>query len=160
MKATIKLDVPDWQIGKDVTVYFPDTMMKKAKCEAFQEQDTKTMRSLVHCKDCKHRPVKLSDGITLVFPDDECPYKAEDNDYSFYPDDLWFCANGEAVVNIPVNQVKTTTDYDTLIVGSCPVCGQARLNNRDNRMCGMCGAKLTWLEPYKLNEVDGDVGEE
>ena len=33
-KAIIKLDVPDWQIGQDVTVYFPDTMMKKGECEA------------------------------------------------------------------------------------------------------------------------------
>ena len=31
--AIIKLNVPDFQIGKDVTVYFKDTMMKKGKCE-------------------------------------------------------------------------------------------------------------------------------
>ena len=43
MKAVIKLDVPDFQIGEDVTVYFKDTMMKKGVCEA----DT-----IVHCKDC------------------------------------------------------------------------------------------------------------
>lgn len=34
MQAIIKLDVPDWQINQDVTVYFPDTMMKRGKCEA------------------------------------------------------------------------------------------------------------------------------
>ena len=33
MKAVIKLDVPDWQIGQDVSVYFPDTMFKTGKCE-------------------------------------------------------------------------------------------------------------------------------
>ena len=34
MKAIIKLDVPEWQIGRDVTVYFPDTMLKHGVCEA------------------------------------------------------------------------------------------------------------------------------
>lgn len=32
MKAIIHLDVPDWQIGQPVTVYFPDTMQKKGVC--------------------------------------------------------------------------------------------------------------------------------
>lgn len=34
MKALIKLNVPEWQIGQDVNVYFPDTMMQKSVCEA------------------------------------------------------------------------------------------------------------------------------
>ena len=34
MKVIIKLDVPDWQIGQEVSVYFPDTMWKKGICEA------------------------------------------------------------------------------------------------------------------------------
>ena len=38
MKAVIKLDVPEWQIGQCVSVYFPDTMMKKAICEAVKER--------------------------------------------------------------------------------------------------------------------------
>ena len=38
MKAVIKLDVPDWQIGQEVSVYFPDTMVKKAVCEATPEK--------------------------------------------------------------------------------------------------------------------------
>ena len=33
MKAIIRLDVPEWQIGQEVTVYFKDTMMKKSICE-------------------------------------------------------------------------------------------------------------------------------
>lgn len=36
MKAVIYLDVPEWQIGQDVTIYFPDTMMKHGKCEAIK----------------------------------------------------------------------------------------------------------------------------
>ena len=39
MKAVIVLDVPDWQIGQDVTVYFPDTMVKHCKCELLKEQE-------------------------------------------------------------------------------------------------------------------------
>ena len=34
MKAVIRLDVPDWQIGQPVTVYFKDTMQKHGVCEA------------------------------------------------------------------------------------------------------------------------------
>ena len=33
MKAVIKLDVPEWQIGQEVSVYFKDTMVKKGICE-------------------------------------------------------------------------------------------------------------------------------
>lgn len=39
MKAVIELDVQDWQIGQDVTVYFPDTMLKHGKCELLKEQE-------------------------------------------------------------------------------------------------------------------------
>lgn len=34
MEAIIKLDVPEWQIGTQVSVYFKDTMFKKGVCEA------------------------------------------------------------------------------------------------------------------------------
>lgn len=33
MKAIIEIDVPDWQIGEEVTVLFPDTMTIRAVCE-------------------------------------------------------------------------------------------------------------------------------
>ena len=33
MKAVIRLDVPDWQIGQEVKVYFPDTMCVTGTCE-------------------------------------------------------------------------------------------------------------------------------
>lgn len=34
MKAVICLEVPEWQIGEEVSVYFPDTMIKRGKCES------------------------------------------------------------------------------------------------------------------------------
>ena len=40
MKAQITLDVPEWQIGQNVTVYFPDTMIKHGKCELPKEKET------------------------------------------------------------------------------------------------------------------------
>ena len=49
MKAVIELYVPEWQIGQDVSVYFPDTMVKHGKCELLKEQD-----AVVRCKDCKY----------------------------------------------------------------------------------------------------------
>lgn len=38
-KAVIQLEVPEWQIGQDVTVYFPDTMCVSGKCEAADGSD-------------------------------------------------------------------------------------------------------------------------
>ena len=39
MKAVIELDVPEWQIGQDVSVYFPDTMLKHGRCELLKERE-------------------------------------------------------------------------------------------------------------------------
>lgn len=36
MKAIIQIDVPDWQIGQEVSIYFPDTMSIKAEVESSQ----------------------------------------------------------------------------------------------------------------------------
>ena len=33
MKAVMHIDVPEWQIGQEVSCYFPDTMTVKAVCE-------------------------------------------------------------------------------------------------------------------------------
>lgn len=57
MKAAIYLDVPEWQIGQDVSVYFPDTMVQHSKCELLKEQEavvplfSNTMRHFV-CQNC------------------------------------------------------------------------------------------------------------
>ena len=38
MDAFITLDnVPDWQIGKEVTIYFPDTMQKRGICKRYNQ---------------------------------------------------------------------------------------------------------------------------
>ena len=40
MKVIIELDVPEWQIGQQVEVFFPDTMMKKGVCTLPKEQES------------------------------------------------------------------------------------------------------------------------
>lgn len=71
MKAVIKLDVPDWQIGEDVSVYFPDTMCKRGVCEKDE---------LIRCGEC-HNFVKMAETygncelrIALMHETDFCSY--------------------------------------------------------------------------------------
>lgn len=39
MKAVINVDVPEWQIGQDVSIYFPDSMLKHGKCLLKEEEE-------------------------------------------------------------------------------------------------------------------------
>jgi len=59
-------------------------------------------KELVRCKDCKHRPKEpnfetYESGFDLEFPEgSKCPCRCcGDEWYSWYPDDDWFCADGE-----------------------------------------------------------------
>lgn len=56
----------------------------------------------IHCKDCKHRPKEpnfetYESGFDLEFPEgSKCPCRCGGDEwYSWYPEDDWFCANGE-----------------------------------------------------------------
>ena len=57
----------------------------------------------VYCKDCKHRPKKNTDydedswdcGFNIEFPDYICPLQCEDGYYNKFPEDNWFCGNGD-----------------------------------------------------------------
>lgn len=44
-KSIIRLEVPAWQIGKEVSVYFPDSMVKHGICEE---------ASLIQCRNCEY----------------------------------------------------------------------------------------------------------
>lgn len=88
MKAIIKLDVPEWQIGQDVAVYFPDTMMKNGKCELLKEQ-----QEIVRCKDCKYGSIYMTEdvcGATLI----ECNNPNIGDAVAVHKWD-WFCADGD-----------------------------------------------------------------
>lgn len=50
--------------------------------------------NVIRCRDCKHRPTR-KEGFVITFPDYRCPCQCEDAWYNWYPDDNWFCANGE-----------------------------------------------------------------
>jgi len=59
-------------------------------------------KELVRCKDCKHRPKEpnletYENGFDIEFPEDsKCPCQcSSDRYYSWYPEDNWFCAEGE-----------------------------------------------------------------
>lgn len=42
MKAVIEVDVPEYQIGQEVSVYFKDTMCVKSVCKKKQTRKKKT----------------------------------------------------------------------------------------------------------------------
>ena len=75
MKAVIHIDVPEYQIGQPVHVFFKDTMEKHGVCETEQE--------IVRCKDCKHCGID-----STSYPQFWCSAHTE------YHDGDWFCADG------------------------------------------------------------------
>ena len=70
--------------------------------EAYRRGYNKAKEDIVRCKDCKHRPKEpnletYENGFDIEFPEDsKCPCQcSSDRYYSWYPDDDWFCAEGE-----------------------------------------------------------------
>ena len=61
----------------------------------------KAQELVVRGKDCKHRTIDNRGrdddltGFAIEFPDSCCPCKCEDGWYNWYPNDDWYCANGE-----------------------------------------------------------------
>ena len=93
MKAIIELDVPKWQIEKSVTVHFPNSMMKRGKCELYEEKELNIAHKIlaeatlmyrgkefVQCKDCILRHTDKCVLFDQAFPVNK------GND--------WFCADG------------------------------------------------------------------
>ena len=74
------------------------------------EDDWKRLKALlkeqpeiVRCRDCKHRPTQTEPpktyGFSIEFPEgSKCPCQCDDGFYSWYPNDDWFCADGERKV--------------------------------------------------------------
>jgi hypothetical protein len=56
-------------------------------------------KEIVYCKDCIHRPKKIyeEDNCVLIleFPDYKCICRCEDNYYSVYPENSFYCGYGE-----------------------------------------------------------------
>lgn len=80
MKAVIELyDVPEYQIGQEVTIYFRDTMQMRGICDEMQPK-------VVLCKNCKYG-YTLPDSAYVV-----CGRKFHDGQRH---EANWFCADGE-----------------------------------------------------------------
>ena len=79
-------------------------LKEQGKKKFFVDSDGKItpLPDVVRCKDCKHRPKEPNfktyvDGFDIEFPEgSKCPCKCSgDEYYSWYPEDDWFCADGE-----------------------------------------------------------------
>lgn len=55
VKAIIQIEVPPWQVGQQVSVYFPDSMYIKATCEAEQELMEPRVLTLDEVMKLRHR---------------------------------------------------------------------------------------------------------
>ena len=68
--------------------------------EVLIEWIDKQPTAIIYCKDCKHHPIdnrtkEDSSNFNIEFPDGKCPCQCDDGWYSWYPEDDWFCGNGE-----------------------------------------------------------------
>ena len=57
-------------------------------------------KELVRCRNCKHRPKFVEpededDVGYLLFPDNKCPCRCEDEWYNWMPKKDWYCGNAE-----------------------------------------------------------------
>jgi hypothetical protein len=84
MKAVINVDVPEWQIGHDVSICFSDSMIKHGKCLL------KEPPGIVRCKNCKH----LIDHYGFM-DDGYCKKMQDDYNIKLKPKNNWFCADWE-----------------------------------------------------------------
>ena len=94
---------------KEKAIKIFNTVLFFGKCDCPKEEIEECLKmaikaltvqpEIIYCKDCKHRPSKPENhknGFDLVFPSDfKCPCQCDDGYYSWYPDDNWYCANGE-----------------------------------------------------------------
>jgi len=96
---------------KEKAIKILNTVLAFGKCDCQKEEAEECLKMAIKaltmqseqpknilCKDCKHRPTepaKYKTGFDLYFPDEECPCRCDDGYYSWYPEDNWFCANGE-----------------------------------------------------------------
>lgn len=59
VKAIIQVEVPEWQIGEKVSLYFPDTMQKSAICE---RADNRSYAKCIRCGRALKDPISQSRG--------------------------------------------------------------------------------------------------
>ena len=67
--AIIRVKVPKWQIGEEVSVYFPDTMTTRGKCEAMPKYILKVKNLTAEDKKHFQEEWNKSAGGLLAIPD-------------------------------------------------------------------------------------------
>ena len=97
MKAVIRLDVPDWQIGQPVTVFFKDTMQKNGFCEKEQEETVEYSKNDLE----KVKPYSISSSSVCLLNNAITPIKCRNcnnggMDSSSYPQ-YWCSVHSEYV---------------------------------------------------------------
>ena len=67
--------------------------------DEIKQAQTIDAEPVIHCKDCKHRPIRVLDdnreGFNIEFPTERCPCQCDDPWFNWMPDDDWYCANAE-----------------------------------------------------------------
>ena len=84
MKAIIKLDVPKFQIGESVTVYFRDSMQQRGICEIDTNAIENKEVSVIHCRDCIYKE-KIEGTDNIIY----CPHIKIRTTID------WFCGDGK-----------------------------------------------------------------
>jgi len=65
VKAIIKVDVPEWQIGEEAQIFFPDSMCAKGICElATKDNDIETLlNEFITYVYAVQNPVEAHNGV-------------------------------------------------------------------------------------------------
>ena len=88
MNAVIKLDVPDYQIGQEVTVYFKDTMQKRGYCTAEKTGMWIVLdfcsNSGIYCSECNNKIFEQTTKPKKKFSN-YCPNCGSYNEKFFNP---------------------------------------------------------------------------
>ena len=120
MKAIIRLDVPDWQIGEKVSIYFPDSMVSNSICEIDNME-----------KDC----ISREDALYILSSDINNNSMAK----MYY----------EQIKSLPsvTPQSKTGHWIDTGSGQECSKCHEIQYSYDNHRFyCSNCGAKMEETE--------------
>ena len=66
MKAVIRVDVPKFQIGKPATIFFQDTICRKAVCEADEMETQEYKSELINLMNRAKRDLSETEYAELV----------------------------------------------------------------------------------------------
>lgn len=143
MKAIIQIDVPNYQIGQEVSIYFKDTMMIKGIVQE-SSGDLISRAELLKAIDTWDKFGYTETGCFVREPKgDYVPY--------IHYDDVIKCIKGMPSVN--PQEPKTghwilwnTDSYDYTY--KCDKCGSIR--NNDTNYCPNCGCRM--VEPQERSE--------